>query len=206
MESIIRFFTMGGPVMYIILFALILGIAIIVDRIIAIRFKNRIDTETFVNRLIELVRGGNIQRAIEFCNMSEAALPRIARAGLEEYNNSPASIQNAMELSAMVEIPKIEKRTNYLNMIANVATLLGLLGTILGLINSFAAVAHADAADKAALLSAGISLAMNTTAFGLITAIPCMIGYTYLVEKTNEIVDEINENVARIYKHLVTTR
>ncbi|MBN1541072.1 MotA/TolQ/ExbB proton channel family protein [candidate division KSB1 bacterium] len=204
MESIIRFFTTGGPVMFIILFALLLGIAIIVERIITIRFRNRIDSEAFVNRLVELIRSGNVNRAIEFCGMSEAALPKIARAGLEEINSSPANIQNAMELSAMVEIPKIEKRTNYLNMIANVATLLGLLGTIMGLINSFAAVAHADAADKATLLSAGISLAMNTTAFGLITAIPCMIGYTYLVEKTNEIVDEINENVARLYKHMVT--
>ena len=103
----------------------------------------------------------------------------------------------------MVEIPKLEKRTHYLSMIANVATLLGLLGTILGLINSFAAVAHADAADKATLLTAGISLAMNTTAFGLITAIPCLIGFTYLVEKTNEQIDEINENVARLFRYIV---
>ena len=206
MESIVRFFTTGGPVMFIILFALIIGIAIIIERVITIRFKNRIDTETFVNRLIEFIRGGDVKRAIEYCSMSDAALPKIVKAGLEEYNSSPANIQNAMELSAMTEIPKIEKRTNYLNMIANVATLLGLLGTIMGLINSFAAVAHADAADKATLLSAGISLAMNTTAFGLITAIPCLIGYTYLVEKTNESIDEINENVARIYKHIVASR
>ena len=81
-------------------------------------------------------------------------------------------------------------------------TLLGLLGTILGLINAFAAVAHADAADKATLLTAGISIAMNTTAFGIITAIPCLIGYTYLVESTNELIDEINENVARLYRFM----
>ena len=89
-------------------------------------------------------------------------------------------------------------------MIANVATLLGLLGTILGLINAFAAVAHADAADKATLLTAGISIAMNTTAFGIITAIPCLIGYTYLVEATNELIDEINENVARLFKFMTS--
>ncbi len=91
-------------------------------------------------------------------------------------------------------------------MIANVATLLGLLGTIFGLISSFAAVAHADAADKATLLTAGISLAMNTTAFGLVAAIPCLIGYTYLIETTNELIDEINENVARLYRHIVAKR
>ncbi len=206
MESTIRFFNSGGPVMYLILFALLLGLAIIVERIISIRFRNRIDTETFVNKVIELVRSGNANRAIEYCTRSNAALPKITKAGLKELNSSSADIQNAMELAAMVEIPKLEKRTNYLSMIANVATLLGLLGTIMGLISSFAAVAHADAADKATLLSAGISLAMNTTAFGIIAAIPCLIGYTYLVEKTNEIIDEINENVARLYRYITVSR
>jgi biopolymer transport protein ExbB/TolQ len=206
LEEIIRLFTAGGPVMYVILFALLLGIAIIIERIVFIRFKNRIDTETFVNRVVEFLHNGNINRAIEYCNVSDAALPRITKAGLQEIGSSPNEIQNAMEVAAMVEIPKIEKRTNYLNMIANVATLLGLLGTILGLINSFAAVAHADAADKATLLSAGISLAMSTTAFGLITAIPCLVGYTYLSEKTNEVVDEINENVSRLYRFMVSPR
>ncbi|NIA30133.1 MAG: MotA/TolQ/ExbB proton channel family protein [Actinobacteria bacterium] len=206
MESIIRFFNSGGLVMYVILFALLLGLAIIVERIISIRFKNRIDTETFVNKVIELVKNGNANRAIEYCTRSNAALPKIAKAGLKELNSSSADIQNAMELAAMAEIPKLEKRTNYLSMIANVATLLGLLGTIMGLISSFAAVAHADAADKATLLSAGISLAMNTTAFGIIAAIPCLIGYTYLVEKTNELIDEINENVARLYRYITVSR
>ncbi|MBN1996528.1 MotA/TolQ/ExbB proton channel family protein [candidate division KSB1 bacterium] len=206
MESILRFFSAGGPVMYVILIALFIGVAIIIERIIYIRFKNRIDTETFTNRVIELVRAGNVNRAIEYCNMSSAALPQIAKAGLEEMNGTPQDVQNAMELVAMVELPKLEKRTSYLSMIANVATLLGLLGTILGLINSFEAVAGADAADKARLLTAGISLAMNTTAFGLIAAIPCLIGYTFLVETTNECIDEINENIARLYKYLVGSR
>ncbi len=190
--------------MFVILFALVLGITIIVERLLYIRFRNRIDTETFVNRLIEFIKQGNIGKAIEYCNISSAALPSIAKAGLKEMPGSPNDIQNALELSAMVEIPKIERRTNYLNMIANVATLLGLLGTILGLISSFAAVAHADAADKAALLSSGISMAMSTTAFGLITAIPCLIGYSFLVEQTNHVIDEINENIARLYKQMVS--
>ena len=206
MESVFRFFSAGGPVMYVIFLALVFGLAIIVERFIFLRIRNRIDSETFVNRIIELVKSGNINRAIEYCAISDAALPKITKAGLLEMSASAADIQNAMELSAMVEIPKLEKRTSYLSMIANVATLLGLLGTILGLINSFAAVAHADAADKAALLTAGISLAMNTTAFGLIAAIPCLIGYTYLLETTNGLVDEINENVARVYRHLVAKR
>ncbi len=206
MDSIIRFFTQGGPVMFIILFALILGIVVIIERMIYIRFKNRIDSDTFVNQIAQLLKTGNVNQAIEYCNRSDAALPNITKAGLMEINRSDKDVQNAMEIAAMVEIPKLEKRTHYLSMIANVATLLGLLGTILGLISAFAAVAHADAADKATLLTAGISIAMNTTAFGIITAIPCLIGYTYLVEKTNELIDEINENVARLFRFMTGTR
>ncbi len=206
MDSIIRFFTQGGPVMFIILFALVLGVVVIIERIVYIRFRNRIDSDTFVNQIVQLLKGGNIDQAIEYCNRSKAALPNITRAGLMEINNSEKDIRNALEIAAMVEIPKLEKRTHYLSMIANVATLLGLLGTILGLISAFAAVAHADAADKATLLTAGISIAMNTTAFGIITAIPCLIGYTYLVEATNELIDEINENVARLFRYMTASR
>ncbi len=206
MDSIIRFFMGGGPVMFVILFALLLGLVTIIERVIFIQFKNRIDSELFVNKIAELIKSGNVSRAIEYCNISNAALPNIAKAGLNEINNSPKSIQNAMELAAMVEIPKLEKRTHYLAMIANVSTLLGLLGTIFGLISAFAAVAHADAADKAALLTSGIAIAMNTTAFGIISAIPCLIGFTYLQEKTNELIDEINENVARLFRFMTTEK
>ena len=103
----------------------------------------------------------------------------------------------------MAEITKREKRTHYLSRIATVATLLGLVGTIIGRIQSFQAVACADSSQKAALLSAGISVAMNTTAFGLIVAIPCMVCHSYIQSRTNAIIDEINENVARIYHKLV---
>ncbi|HPG40341.1 MAG TPA: MotA/TolQ/ExbB proton channel family protein [bacterium] len=205
MGSIISFFVKGGTVMYPILLALIFGIVVIIERVIFILFKNRIDSALFVNKIAELIKSGNINKAIEYCNISDAALPNITKAGLQELHSSPANVQNALELAAMVEIPKLEKRINYLAMIANVATLLGLLGTIFGLISSFAAVAHAEAAEKATLLTAGISIAMNTTAFGLVVAIPCLIGYTYLTEKTNEIIDEINENVARLYR-IMTSR
>jgi biopolymer transport protein ExbB len=206
LQGILKFFADGGPIMYLILLMMIFGTAVILERFIFIRFKTRIDTETFVNKVLELVKSGNIARAIEYCSMSNAALPKIAKAGLLELSNSPAEVQNAMELAAMAEVPKIEKRTGYLSMIANVATLLGLLGTISGLINAFAAVAHADAADKASLLTAGISVAMNATAFGLGVAISCLIAYTFLVESTNELVDEINENSARLYIHMTSKR
>ena len=191
--------------MYAILGVLAISIAIMVERFIYIGIKNRIDETAFVNKIIELIQKGAVSNAIELCRMSKAALPQITRAGLEEYGKSPTDIQNAFELAAMSEIPKLEKRTQYLSMFANVATLLGLLGTIFGLIDSFEAVASADASQKATLLSAGISVAMNTTAFGLIAAIPALIAYSYIQEKTNELIDSINENVARIYRRMVST-
>lgn len=204
-DGVIRAFQQGGGFMYAILGVLIISLAIMVERFIFIGIRNRIDSTAFVNKIIELVQKGAISNAIELCSMSKAALPRITRAGLQEFGKNPNEIQNALELAAMSEIPKLEKRTPYLSMFANVSTLLGLLGTIFGLIASFEAVATADASQKATLLSAGISVAMNTTAFGLIAAIPALIGYSYIQEKTNELIDGINENVARIYRRMVST-
>jgi biopolymer transport protein ExbB/TolQ len=111
-----------------------------------------------------------------------------------------------MELAAMSELPKLEKRTNYLSLLANIATLLGLLGTIFGLIDSFKAVTAADASQKAALLAQGIAVAMNTTAFGLVVAIPTLVVYSILNERSGAVVNEINENVARIYQRLIRGR
>lgn len=206
MDFIVNAFRTGGPFMYVILLVLITGFAIMIERAIYVLITNRIDTTSFVNRVLEFVQRDNTRSAIEFCGMSSAVLPRITRAGLEEAGKSPSEIQNAFELAAMAEIPKLEKRTQYLATIANISTLLGLLGTIFGLITSFEAVATADASMKASLLSGGISQAMNTTAFGLIAAIPCMIGYSIIQEKTNGLIDEINQNVARVYKRLITVK
>jgi len=199
-------FKTGGPFMYIILATLIICLAIIIERFIFINIKNRIDTTKFVNKIIEFIQSGKVSSAVDLCRISNAALPTITKAGLQEYNKGPKEIQSAFELAAMSEIPKLEKRTHYLSMIANVATLLGLLGTIVGLIQSFQAVAGADSSQKAALLSAGISVAMNTTAFGLMVAIPSMVFHSYIQSKTNSIIDEINENIARIYQRLISSK
>ncbi len=203
MDYINLAFKNGGPFMYVILGTLIFGIAIIIERFIYIMVKNRIDTTKFVNMVIQLIHQGSVSKALDVCKLSKAALPVITRAGLLEYGKTPREVQNAFELAAMSEIPKLEKRTQYLSMIANVATLLGLLGTIIGLIQSFQAVAAADSSQKAALLSAGISVAMNTTAFGLIVAIPCMVFHSLIQSKTNTLIDEINENVSRIYQRII---
>jgi len=206
LDFIVNAFRTGGSFMYVILLVMIAGFAIMIERAIYVLIKNRIDTTAFVNRVLDFIQRDNTRSAIEFCSVSDAVLPRITRAGLEEAGKSAAEIQNAFELAAMAEIPKLEKRTQYLSTIANISTLLGLLGTIFGLITSFEAVATADASMKASLLSGGISQAMNTTAFGLIAAIPCMIGYSIIQEKTNELIDEINQNISRVYRRLIAVK
>lgn len=206
MDSIINFFVKGGGFMYPILLTMITGFAIIIERAIFIMVKSRIDTTAFVNRVLEFVQRDNLKSAIDFCSISQAPISRIMRVGLIEAGKPNGDIQNAFETATMAEIPKLEKRTAYLSTISNIATLLGLLGTIFGLIASFEAVSVADAATKATLLSLGISQAMNTTAFGLIVAIPCMVGYAVFQEKTSELVDEISQNVSVVYKRLLTVR
>lgn len=206
MDGIISFYRDGGGWMHAILLTMIVSAAIIIERFIYINFKNRIDTTAFVNKVLELLQKGSVASAVELCNVSKAALPRITKAGLEEAGKAPEDIQQAMELAAMNEIPKIEKRTNYLSLLANIATLLGLLGTIFGLIDSFKAVTAADASQKAALLAQGIAVAMNTTAFGLVVAIPTLVVYSMLNERSNAIINEINENTARIFQRLVRGR
>lgn len=198
MDFLISFFKSGGVFMYVILALGLWGFAIIIERFIVIYFVNRIDSKAFTNQIVQYIRDDKIDKALALCDRSKAALPKIVRGGLEEADLDAEGIQNALELRGLTVLPKLEKRTGFLSMTANVATLLGLLGTIWGLIQSFQAVAHADASQKAALLTGGIAMALNTTAFGLIVAIPIMFFYAILLEKTNSAIDEINENVGVI--------
>ena len=202
LEVFFMAFKQGGWFMFFILGLALLGFAIIIERMIVIMIKNKVDSVVFVNQIVDHIQSDNLDGALRLCDQSNAALPQIVRDGLEQTENGQQEVQNSIELKAMSVIPKLEKRTGYLSMVANVATLTGLLGTIWGLITSFEAVAHADASQKAALLSGGIAMAMNTTAFGLIVAIPCMIAFAFLHERTNDLIDEINESVAKIFQFI----
>jgi biopolymer transport protein ExbB/TolQ len=121
-------------------------------------------------------------------------------------NGSDDDVQAALDEGALVEIPRIEKRTAFLAMIANVSTLCGLLGTISGLIACFAGVANADPATKAQVLTAGISEAMNCTAFGLIVAIPAVVAYSFLNARATSLVEEINEISIRTLNFIIANR
>ncbi|MGA1874357.1 MAG: MotA/TolQ/ExbB proton channel family protein [bacterium] len=179
--------------MYTILIASIFGLAIIAERFYKVALQFKVNSKVFMNNIFHYVKGHEFEQAMKLCNQSKAPLPLIIKAGLEKGNCSHSEIQNAIDEATLEQLPRISRRIEYLSMVANVSTLMGLLGTIYGLIQAFQAVSHVDAAQKAILLAGGISMALNTTAFGLIVAIPCMVSYSILSSLSDRILDDINE-------------
>jgi biopolymer transport protein ExbB len=190
----------GGWGMYLILIILMLTVSIVVERAVFLR-KAVIDKEKLQALLRSQISAGNIQGAIKVCSGNSTPLTRIVQAGLMRANRSNDEIQAAMDEAALRELPAVEKRTGYLAMCGNLATLSGLLGTIYGLILAFKGVAGLDPSQKATALSKGISESMNCTFFGLFTGIVGLAAYAWLNGKTQGILDDIAEvkkNVANL--------
>ena len=190
-ESIAKAFQDGEVFMIIITVVLGFGILVMVERGYYLMVKFNVDGRKFFNEVKKLIQVGDLDAARKFCG--NAPLPRILGAGIGAAGKGERAIQNAVDEEALAVIPLVEKRIHYLAMIANVATLSGLLGTILGLISAFGALEYADPSQKAQALAGGISMAMYTTAYGLMAAIPCMIGYSVLQSKAGKVIDEIDE-------------
>ena len=191
-NAIVEFFQSGGLFMYPIVVVLALGLAIAVERYIFLSVSRSTNSKVW-NSLMPLLNKGDFQRANSIMSKSKSAIAKVLSYGLSRTTSARRrdDIGTAMEEGLMEVIPQLEKRTHYLATFANIATLLGLLGTIIGLIQAFTAVAAANPAEKADMLSASISIAMNTTAFGLIVAIPLLLMHTVLQTKTVELVDSL---------------
>lgn len=192
MNSVITFFQQGGPFMYPIALALVIGLALAIERWIFLTAAKSSNRRTF-DRILPMLRKKDYGAVIELARSSKAPIGRIVASGVARMQQTPRrdEIEYAMEEGVMEAVPRLEKRTPYLATLANISTLLGLLGTIMGLIAAFTAVANADPAEKASLLSNSISVAMNTTAFGLMAAIPLLLLHATLQNKTTEIVDSL---------------
>jgi biopolymer transport protein ExbB len=195
----------GGWGMWPILFLFMLTLSILIERAVFLR-RSVIDKEKLVALLRSQISAGNIQGAIKVCSGNSTPLTRIVQAGLMRANRSDEEINSAMEESALRELPQLEKRTGYLAMLGNLATLAGLLGTITGLIKSFAGVAGVDPSMKATMLSKGISEAMNCTAFGLGTGILGLATYAILNGQTQAVLDGINQGTVETLNLVVTGR
>ncbi|MAA63502.1 MAG: flagellar motor protein MotA [Alteromonadaceae bacterium] len=191
LDTLIRFFQNGGAFMYPIAVVLVIGLAIALERFIYLGKVRRSNRAAFEQGILPLLRKHDYKRAMQAANSSDSAIASILGAGIARLlgNHRREEVEYAMEEGLMEVLPRLEKRTQYLATLANISTLLGLLGTIIGLIAAFTAVASADPAEKASLLSQSISVAMNTTAFGLMSAIPLLIFHALLQTRTNELVD-----------------
>ena len=189
---LLEHFQEGGWGMYPILLLFAMVVFFTLDRFFYIS-KSKVDTDKLMSLLKSQIVSGNIQGALNTCQASPAPVTRIVAAGLRRAGGTDHDVQQGMDEEALRELPKIEKRTGYLAMLGNLATLAGLLGTITGLIKSFAGVAGVDPSMKATMLSKGISEAMNCTAFGLGTGILGLATFAWLNGMTQGILDGINQ-------------
>ncbi|PCK08153.1 MAG: flagellar motor protein MotA [Alteromonadaceae bacterium] len=192
MNSAVSFFQNGGSFMYPIALVLVIGLALAVERWVVLTAAKNSNRKVF-DRILPLLRKKDFASVIDLARNNKAPIGRIIASGIARMQQTPRrdEIEFAMEEGVMEAVPRLEKRTGYLATLANISTLLGLLGTIMGLIAAFTAVANADPSEKATLLSNSISVAMNTTAFGLMAAIPLLLFHAMLVSKTTEIVDSL---------------
>lgn len=196
--TVVSFFQDGGPFMYPIAIVLGIGLAIALERFAYLMNQMRVNRRDF-EKILPLLKQRRQRELAEVTRKSNSAMARIIADGMNRRGSSRrrSDIEYAMEEGLLEILPNIERRTPYLATFANIATLLGLLGTIIGLIAAFTAVANADPAEKANLLSQSISIAMNTTAFGLMAAIPLLLVHSVLQSKTAAIVESLEIAVVK---------
>ena len=190
--TIVGFFASGGVFMYPILLVFAIGLGIAIERYVTLSLVTN-KNQAMWEKIQPLLSNGEFDEVREMTSEDESTISQVLSMGLSLQGavRRREDIEIAMEESMMEIVPRLEKRTPYVALASSIATLLGLLGTIMGLISAFTAVANANPAEKADLLSASISVAMNTTAFGLMVAIPLLITHAILTSKTGDIVDSL---------------
>lgn len=203
MDTIVEWYKNGGWIMNVILLVGVIGLAVFIERFYTIVIKSKINGRAFIERVISLVRAGKIDDAIKLCAQSTAALPDMGLLILRSRSRDEADLQNVADAAALSVMPKLTRRLQYLPMLANVATLLGLFGTIFGLREAFASVAEASAAERSSRLAAGIAIALNATGFGLLVAIPLSVAHAYLVSQSETIIEQIDEFSVRLINALI---
>ncbi len=203
--NVFNYFSQGGFFMYPILAVSIFGSIIFTERFLAFRFRFGVDARRIFNEVKKFLHAGDMNRAIETCRQYPLSpVAQVLSAGLQNSNRSLDEIETAMEAEALFYLPKINERIPYLAALSNLSTLLGLLGTISGLIASFAAVGGVQNLEiaKEEALAGGIAVAMTTTAFGLIVAIPMLLMHQYIASQATHLVDDLQHYATALKKLL----
>jgi biopolymer transport protein ExbB/TolQ len=197
----------GGWGMWPITVCMVIAVAIMVERSIVLFFSAAINKEGFLRGLKKHIYAGDLDKAINYvAGQKPTPLTNVIKSGLMNVPKGEEEVQAALDEAALRETPKIEARTGYLAMLGNAAMLAGLLGTVNGLIGSFKAVAHVAPADKATILAASISEAMNCTFFGLIVAIPMLVFFSILMGRTQALINDMNETSVAVLNLVVSNK
>lgn len=189
----------GGQMMLVLLAASILGAVIFLERAFRLYVLMRLDAKSFVDRLVTLVTHRKLREALDVCEISSKhPLVSVAKEGLVRANRREKEIERAMEKEMLSHLPDLRKRVRFLSVLANLATLLGLLGTIFGLILAFQGVSAASAAERQEVLSAGISQAMYTTAAGIGIAAPLLLLHHFISKRVDNIIMEVEAGASSL--------
>jgi biopolymer transport protein ExbB/TolQ len=194
------FFQGGGPFMYVILGVGVVCLALIAERFWVIARASRINAGKFGDDVMRCLKNGDPARAMELCKAVPGPVSAVAMGILSRRSTDEEKLQHAADAEATIALPQLSRRLPFLGMLANSATLLGLLGTIFGLTTAFSAVGAADPSQRSAFLAAGISQALNTTAFGLIVAVPTMLAHGFLVSRVDTVVEQVDQIAVRMMK------
>jgi biopolymer transport protein ExbB len=207
MLNIAQLFRDGGALMWVNLAVLIFALAIVTDRLFVLLFRLRINDKAFLSAIEKFVMAGSFDRAVKLCQSHEgAAVPRVVRAALVNARMGGAAVTAAVEESVMEVMPQVTRRAGILWGIANLATLIGLVGTVFGLIESFAAIGLAAPDQKSVLLTQGIAHAMSNTAFGLSIAVTCVFFHMIIAMLTKNVIDGVEHAAVKIENILAKRR
>lgn len=193
----------GGIFAYLLIALAVFAISVALERFFVLYFRYGVNGREFWKEIRARVSGGQMEEAIKLCD--NAPLPQIVKSGLVEAAKGSPRVKEAMDETSLEVIPRIERRTHYLSMTANVAVLIGLIGTVRGIIQAFGGIANIDPAARAEALSRGIGLALNATFLGLAVAIPSLLVYSFLQSRATRLIDEIDEYSLKAF-HLLRSR
>jgi biopolymer transport protein ExbB/TolQ len=198
-QTLAEFFKEGGPFMFVNVATSAVAVAIIFERIVVLAFRLNLNAPPFMEQIQKLVLAGNIDRAVKLCAAAPtAALARVVKAGLSRANRGEQEVARSLEEAVLEVTPLVTKRIQPLWSLANVATLVGLIGTITGLIGTFKSLGAASPEMKQLMLSKGISEAMNNTAFGLTIAVVCIVAHLLLSSKAKAMIEEIEYSALKL--------
>jgi len=199
-----QFFKAGGTYMYFILAVGVVILAFVLERFWVIGRAAAVNCDKLTHDIVSKISKGDMTGAADICRRVKGPIAAVAHAILNRGDAADEQkLQNAADGAATVVLPPLSRRLPYLAMLANVSTLMGLMGTIFGLITAFSAVDAADPAQRSAFLAAGISEALNCTAFGLLVAVPTLLAHAFLVSKVERVVENVDFVSVRVIEAMV---